>query len=155
MNRCLFGTRFSCGLGPGLVVAFAIFGLAGCSGPHPVLYPNSHFTAVGQEAAERDVAACKQMAKAAGAEPRTGQIGEVAGSTAVGAGIGAAGGAVGGAVIDMAGSGSTIGAASGAVWGLITGLWRVFTGDGERNQTSRRFIERCLTEKGYEVVGWE
>ncbi len=155
MNRCRFGVRPSCGRGPSLVVAFALFGLAGCSSPHPVFYPNPHFTAVGQEAAERDIAACKKLAEAAGAKPGGDQAGEVAGSTAVGAGIGAASGAVGGAVIGAAGSGSAIGAASGAVWGLLTGLWRAFTGDGERNQTSRRFVERCLTEKGYEVVGWE
>ncbi|MEW6247413.1 MAG: glycine zipper family protein [Nitrospirota bacterium] len=138
-----------------LLAVSAVVGLAGCSGSQPILYPDSHFKTVGREAAERDIDECKKSAEAAGAEPGAGQAGEVAGSTAVGAGIGAAGGAVGGAVVGAAGSGSAIGAASGAVWGLLTGLWHAFTDDGEPNQTYRRFVDRCLKEKGYEVVGWE
>jgi hypothetical protein len=155
MIRQVFGISPSCGRGRGLLAICVIFGLAGCSGPQPILYTNSHFNTVGREAAERDIDECKKSAEAAGAEQGAGRAGEVTGSTAVGAGIGAAGGAVGGAVVGAAGSGSAIGAASGAVWGLLTGLWHAFTGGGEPNQTYRRFVDRCLTEKGYEVVGWE
>jgi hypothetical protein len=125
----------------------------GCSGPAPVLYPNAHLKNVGEEAVEQDIAACREMAKDAGARERTGRGGQVATDTAVGAGVGAASGAVGGAISGSAGYGSMIGAASGAVWGLLTGLFR--SGNSQPNQAYVNFVNRCLTEKGYEVAGWQ
>jgi hypothetical protein len=125
--------------------------LSACAGPKPILYPNDHFKAVGQDTAKQDIAECREMAEAAGAKPGEGRAGQVAGNTAVGAGVGAAGGAVGGAILGAAGSGSAIGAASGATIGLLRGLFsRPRPGHGYIN-----FVERCLRERGYEPVGWE
>ncbi len=125
--------------------------LSACAGPKPILYPNAHLQAVGQDAAKEDIAQCREMAEAAGARPGEGKAGQVAGSTAVGAGVGAAGGAVVGAVLGAAGSGSSIGAASGATIGLLRGLFsRPRPGQGYIN-----FVDRCLKERGYEQVGWE
>lgn len=125
--------------------------LSACAGPKPILYPNAHLKAVGQETAKDDIAECRDMAEAAGAQEGEGRAGQVAGRTAVGAGIGAASGAVGGAISGAAGRGSLIGAASGATFGLLSSLFtRPNPGQGYIN-----FVDRCLTEKGYEPVGWE
>lgn len=133
--------------------------LTACSGAHPVLYPNAHLQLVGKEGAEKDIEACKQLAESAGAEEGSGNAGRVAGSTAAGAGIGAAAGAVGGAISDAAGHGSAIGAAigaaSGAAWGLLTGLFSAAFGPSHPPEAYTNFVNRCLKEKGYEVMGWQ
>jgi Glycine-zipper domain len=129
--------------------------LAACSTAHPVLYPNAHMQSVGKEIAAQDIEACRELAKAAGAEEGTGKAGRVATGTAVGAGVGAAAGAVGGAISGAAGRGSMIGAATGAVWGLLTGLFHAFAGPSQPNQAYTNFVNRCLQEKGYEVSGWQ
>ncbi len=129
--------------------------LTACSTAHPVLYPNAHVQSVGKDIAEQDIEACRQLAETAGAEEGSGKAGRVATGTVVGGGIGAASGAVGGAIVGAAGSGSMIGAASGAVWGLLTGLFYVIAGPPESSQAYRKFVDRCLQEKGYEVTGWQ
>lgn len=128
--------------------------LTSCGSAKPVLYPNAQYKTVGKETAERDIEDCRQLAETAGAEHGTGQAGRVATSTAAGAGIGAASGAVGGAISGAAGAGSAIGAASGAVWGLLTGLFSAAFGSSEPNAAYANFVNRCLQEKGYEVMGW-
>ena len=104
-----------------VVVMLAVW-LVGCSGPKPVLYPNSHFQTVGEEAAQHDIADCRKVAKAAGASSRGGKGSAIAGHTAVGAGAGAASGAVGGAIAGSASTGAMIGAATGATGGFLSGL---------------------------------
>ncbi|WP_447986082.1 glycine zipper family protein [Nitrospira sp. Nam74] len=137
--------------GTGSAICVLTLFLSACAGPKPILYPNDHFKTVGQDTATQDIAACREMAEAAGAKPGAGKAGQVAGSTAVGAGVGAAGGAVGGAIYGAAGHGSAIGAASGATIGLLRGLFsRPKPGQGYIN-----FVNRCLKERGYEPVGWE
>lgn len=127
--------------------------LSGCAGPSPVLYPNAQLKHVGREVADDDIAACRELAEEAGAKQQTSEAGQVATGTAVGAGVGAASGAVGGAISGAAGRGSMIGAASGAVWGLLSGLFR--SGRSEPSQAYVSFVNRCLSEKGYEVSGWQ
>jgi hypothetical protein len=137
--------------GTGSAICILIVLLSACAGPKPILYPNTHFKTVGQDAAKEDIAQCREMAEAAGARPGEGKAGQVAGSTVVGGGIGAASGAVGGAIVGAAGHGSMIGAASGATIGLLRGLFsRPKPGQGYIN-----FVDRCLRESGYETVGWE
>jgi hypothetical protein len=128
-----------------------VWGLAGCAGPAPVLYPNSHFQAVGQANAERDIADCRRLADAAGAAGGTGQGEAAAGGAVAGGAIGGAAGAAGGAVAGAPGTGAAIGAASGAAAGLVRSLFR---SDGP-SQAYRNFVDRCLRERGYEPVGWD
>ncbi len=135
---------------PFLIVSL-IVSLMACSGPQPILYPNRHLQTVGKEAAERDIAECRQMAEAAGADPGKGGAAHAATSTAAGAGIGAASGAVGGAVVGAAGTGSAVGAASGVVWGFLRWL---FSSPPPSN-AHMKFVNQCLAERGYEPVGWE
>jgi hypothetical protein len=119
--------------------------------PKPILYPNTHYQEVGVDRADRDIEECSQMAKDAGASPKRGKTGQVAGSTAAGGAIGSAAGAVGGAVVGHPGRGAMVGAASGATAGFLRGIFR-----GAPPSTAyKQFVDRCLRERGYEPVGWE
>ncbi|CAI8890767.1 glycine zipper family protein [Methylocaldum szegediense] len=135
----------------GLIVFAFVIALGGCATARPVLYPNEHLQNVGQAGAERDIADCKALAEAAGADTGTTGVGQAARGTIGGAAVGAASGAVGGAVVGSAGAGSAIGAASGAVAGLIRSLF----GRSGPDPTYRAFVNRCLQERGYDVVGWD
>jgi hypothetical protein len=127
------------------------FSLGGCAGPSPVLYPNSHYQAVGQSTAENDIAACRRLADQAGADRGSGQGKAAAGGAIGGGAIGGAAGAAGGAVAGAPGTGAAIGAASGAAAGLVRSLFR---SDGP-SQAYRNVVDRCLRERGYEPVGWD
>jgi len=122
----------------------------GCATSSPILYPNEHYTQVGESIADNDITDCENAAETAGAQSSQSSAGNAAKNTAIGAGIGAATGAVGGAVIGSAGSGSLIGAASGATAGLLR--W-IFT-PRKPNPAYINYVTRCLTEKNYDVIGW-
>jgi hypothetical protein len=135
-----------------ILAVVLVASLTACSTSRPVLYPNAHLQSVGQVAADRDIQECESTAKAAGVDRQTGATRDLAVGTAVGAGVGAAGGAVGGAISGGAGIGAAIGAASGAVVGLLGAIF------GRRSAPSAaytNFVDRCLSEKGYEPTGWQ
>jgi hypothetical protein len=44
-----------------------------------------------------------------------------------------------------------MGAAGGGTGGLIRGLYR----SRDLDPVQRRFVDKCLQEKGYEVIGWQ
>jgi hypothetical protein len=125
--------------------------LGACAGPSPVLYPNSHYQAVGQSTAERDIADCRRVADQAGANRGTGQGEAAAGGAVAGGAVGGAAGAAGGAIAGAPGTGAAIGAASGAAAGVVRSLFR---SDGP-SQAYRNVVDRCLRERGYEPVGWD
>jgi outer membrane lipoprotein SlyB len=120
-----------------------------CAAKRPALYPNARLEAVGAAAAQRDIDDCLQKAAAAGYTSNSG--GQVAGSSAVGAAAGAAVGAAVGAFAGGAGTGAAMGAAGGGTGGLIRGLFR----SRDLDPVQRRFVEQCLQEKGYQVIGWQ
>jgi outer membrane lipoprotein SlyB len=131
-----------------LLTAVLVSGLA-CAAKRPVLYPNAQVETVGAAAAQQDIDDCLQKAVAAGYTSDSG--GNGAGSTAIGAAAGAAVGAAVGAVAGRAGTGAAMGAAGGGTGGLIRGIF------GSRNlePVQRRFVDQCLKDKGYEVIGWQ
>ncbi len=131
-----------------LVIALA---MEGCASTRPVLYPNEHFNAVGADAADEEIEFCIDLAEAAGADSGGSDAGEAAANTAGGAAVGAASGAVGGAIVGAAGAGSAIGAASGATTRLLYWLF----GEEKRSPAFENFVNRCLAERGYEIVGWD
>jgi len=120
-----------------------------CAAKRPVLYPNAQVEAVGNAAAQQDIDDCLQKAAAAGYTSTS--AGKVAGSTAVGAATGAAVGAAVGAVAGRAGTGAAMGAAGGGTGGLIQGLF----GSRDLDPVQQRWVDQCLKEKGYEVIGWQ
>jgi outer membrane lipoprotein SlyB len=132
-----------------LLAGGAVLSIQACAAERPVLYPNARLQEVGAAAAQQDIDDCLRKAAAEGYTSTTG--GKAAGSTAVGAATGAAVGAAWGAVAGQAGTGAAMGAAGGGAGGLIRGIF----GSRNLNPVQRRFVDQCLKEKGYEVIGWQ
>lgn len=125
---------------------------AGCAHyQSPVLYPNAKLQAVGRPQAEADIAACRSLADdyvASGAATAK----EIGKDTAVGGVGGAAIGAVAGAVSGGgAGRGAVIGAATGATAGAVHGTAKSVG----PSPVYKGFVNRCLHERGYQVIGWQ
>ena len=133
---------------PALLLAVALIPVAGCAAKRPVLYPNYHLRMVGSEVADEDIDACMALARRYGAAEDKG--GKIAKDTAAGAAVGGATGAAVGAVVGNLGKGAAAGAAGGAAGALTRGVIR----SDRPDETFRRFVERCLREKGYEPIGW-
>lgn len=132
----------------GVLFGFLIMLTIGCSGPKPILYPNDHLKQVGPTQAELDIEECDQLAEEyVAANPGA----TVAGNTVVGGAAGGATGAVGGAISGGAGTGAAIGAAMGATVGLIRGLFQA----SQPSPVHKSFVNKCLSERGYESIGWE
>jgi outer membrane lipoprotein SlyB len=132
-----------------LLVGGVVASSLACAAKRPVLYPNARLQAAGAAAAQQDIDDCLQKAAAGGYAANAG--GKVAGSTAGGAVAGAAVGAAMGAFAGGAGTGAAMGAAGGGTGGLIRGLCR----SRNLNPVQRQFVDQCLKEKGYEVIGWQ
>lgn len=134
-------------------VLFTALLISGCSLTqksirHPDFYPNEHLRAVGQAQAHQDTRYCMSLADEYVKEPEKWK--DVATDSLGGAVLGTATGAVGGAIVGNTGRGVGIGAATGAIIGLVRGLQKA----GDPNPTYERFVEQCLSEKGYRVYGW-
>ncbi len=134
-----------------LIFLVLLLSLSGCSGARPVLYPNAELEKAGPEQAELDISSCEELAEQYVETSNAGE--QVAGQTVTGGAVGAASGAVGGAIAGSVGLGSAIGAAVGATQGLLRGIFS--SGGSDSNPTYRKFVNRCLKEKGYEPIGWE
>jgi hypothetical protein len=136
-------------LGAGSLVAALALGI-GCAS-RPVIYPMGGGTAqVDRVRLDQDIDDCTALARQHSREGSA-MARDAARSTAVGGAIGAATGAVGGAIWGSAGRGAATGAAVGATSGLLGSLFRRAPGE---DPVERRFVERCLTERGYDVIGW-
>ncbi|KPK18793.1 MAG: hypothetical protein AMJ67_08450 [Betaproteobacteria bacterium SG8_41] len=128
-----------------------VFALAGCATTQrPVLYPNAKLKRVGNEAAQWDVDDCMRMAEQYGVSPGGGE--KVARGAGEGAAVGGATGAVAGAiggrnVGEAAAAGAAIGGTAGAVRGAVR--------SDRPSQPYRGFVQRCLRERGYDVIGWQ
>ena len=135
----------------GFLVLMAALTFAGCAGTKkPVLYPNQHLNAVGQQQANADIEACMRAAEASGANAGKGE--ELAKGTAKAGAVGGATGAVVGAISSSSsvGRGAAIGGAGAATATLIGGAFDA----SEPTQVYIRFVEICLSEKGYQTIGW-
>jgi hypothetical protein len=132
-----------------LLAATLFLGACASSPKGPVFYPNAHMRNVGQAQAQRDTRACMALANEYGvATTKDGQIAKRAGQGGVLGGIG--GGAWGlfrGDAVERAAAGATAGAATGAAKGAFDST--------ELNPTYKSFVNRCLRERGYDVIGWE
>jgi outer membrane lipoprotein SlyB len=124
-------------------------GFFGCTAKRPVLYPNYHLTTAGQAAAEADIEYCLELARDYGAGAGKGE--QIAKDTATGSAVGGATGAAVGAVAGDFGKGAAAGAAGGAAGALTRSVIR----SGDPDPIYRRFVEKCLREKGYEPIGWK
>ena len=125
-----------------ILVGFLL--VIGCAS-RPQLYPNKKLQSVGKEQADRDIDDCKKLADNYLASGKGKAIASGAGSGAV---VGAAAGAVLGAFTGNLGRGALHG---GAVGGAVGGTSAAMSPD----QVKRNFVNRCLAERGYEVIGWD
>ncbi len=123
--------------------------MAACSKKRPVLYPNYTYKSAGESVAIADIDDCIQLAADHGHETDAGK--NVAVSTGKGAATGAAIGGAIGAVRGRTGRGLAAGAAGGGAGGLMRGAWK----SGDPDEIERRFVEQCLRDKGYQVIGWK
>ena len=126
--------------------ALALF-IAGCASapPRPVLYPNAVLQRTGPDAANTAIAACMQLADAADLNHSP-----VARDAGAGAVVGGAGGAAVGAVFGHPLRGLVAGAVGGAASGAARGAIR----GSEPSPLYRNYVNRCLRDKGYDVIGW-
>jgi len=132
----------------GLGIGLAALSM-GCAA-RPVVYSNAHAGGSAEARIERDVEECLTLARRHAREGRA--LGrDAARSTAGGAVVGGATGAVAGAILGSAGRGAATGAAVGATSGLLRTLFRSRSGD---DPVLRRYTERCLAERGHDVLGW-
>ncbi|NMM10025.1 MAG: glycine zipper family protein [Polaromonas sp.] len=139
-------------------IALILLSACAASGPNsasarPVLYPNATLNRVGEAQGQLEANACMSRAVAAGLAPtqNNNEIGRRAGEGAATAGVASAVGALitgrGGEGVLRAG---TAGAAIGGSAGAVSGAFH----NDRPNGTYRNFVHRCLSEKGFEVIGW-
>lgn len=116
----------------------------GCASK-PVLYPNAHYKSVGEQRAKSDVDQCMQESEVYLKNSKSKQVAKGAGSGAV---FGAIVGAVSGSLTGNLGRGAARGAAAGAVGGAAGAA-------ASPDVMKRRFVNQCLAEKNYRVIGWD
>jgi outer membrane lipoprotein SlyB len=125
---------------------------AGSPSAQPVFYPNATLNRVGEAKARDEAQACMARAADAGLTPEE-QTNAVARGAGKGAAMGGVAGAVGAlvrgrGVEGVVGSGAA-GAAVGGSVGAVGGAFHE-----KPSQTYRRFVQRCLSDKGFDVIGW-
>ena len=142
------------------LAAIALLGLAGCASSgegsamaRPVLYPNATLSRVGDAQGRMEVNACLSRAQASGLSPsqNSNEVGRRAGEGATTAGVAS----VVGALITGRGSEGVLraGAAGAAIGGSAGAVSGAFHND-RPNGVYRSFVQRCLSEKGFDVIGW-
>lgn len=120
----------------------------GCA-KRPVLYPNAYYEQVGEVVAQEDIDDC--IALAENADLDTNQAAEAAKKTGAGAAVGTATGAATGAIRGGAGTGALIGLVSGSIIGFFSWMF----GASEPDPVFVNYVDRCLSERGYESIGWK
>jgi outer membrane lipoprotein SlyB len=127
--------------------------VAGCSSSpkRPVLYPNQHLNRVGGPVSQQDIDACMRLARSSGVNVT--KDGEVGRKAASGAALGGVSTGVYGAVRGSSDVGNR--ALAGAAAGAATGAVRGGIQSTEQSPLFMKFVNKCLSEKGYSVIGWQ
>jgi outer membrane lipoprotein SlyB len=133
--------------------------LAGCAATgtqnpyaRPVLYPNAMLNRVGEGAARAEADACMARAQSAGLNPveQNNAVGQRAGQGAAVGGVAAAVGAlVTGRNLDSIFTSGLAGAAVGGSAGAVSGAMQ-----NRPSSLYRQYVQRCVSDKGFEVIGW-
>ena len=131
-----------------LVYIVIMLCVVGCGTKKPVLYPDTHLQAVGQDQAQFDINDCSAQADA---YVKSGAGSQMANDAVVAGTVGGATGAAAGAVWGSAGKGAAAGAAAGVTAAVTRGLFRA----KEPSPVYKGFVNRCLQEKGYSIIGWQ
>ena len=124
-----------------------VLALCACA-PKPVLYPNEKYNATPHEQVQADIADCRAKAKDF---VKTHKAEIVAAHTGTGAAFGALMGLVFGAFTGNYGRAVAEGAALGGASGAVHGGVQAATPDA----VERRFVDICLSNLGYQPIGWK
>jgi uncharacterized protein YcfJ len=118
--------------------------LASCAS-RPTLYPNDKLKSVDKETAKKDTEKCIHDADKYLESSEGKKIAKSAGAGAI---IGGAIGAVGGFFTGNIGGGLARGGAMGAAGGGAAGAI-------SPDELKHRYVNQCLADKGYQVIGWD
>ena len=136
--------------------ALFFFGVSMCMGcsnmqrkETPDLYPNEKLVHGGDAKARAAQSYCQSLADEYVQEPD--RFKEAMKGGAKGAVVGAGTGAIGGVIMkESVGRATGAGAAIGGIIGILSSLQET----GTHSPSYQRFVERCMSKEGYEVVGW-
>ena len=134
---------------PASVLVLLMLSLTACGYKKPVLYPNPHLEDVGRAQADSDIRDCMQRART--------YVKSTKGAEAVkrGARDAAAGAATGAAVSAVlgrdVGKSAAVGAAAGGAHGVTRGIFEA----AEPDPVFKKFVNRFLSERGFEIIGWQ
>ncbi|MCB9091979.1 MAG: cell envelope biogenesis protein OmpA [Halobacteriovoraceae bacterium] len=118
--------------------------LCGCSS-NPVLYPNQKYKKVGKEKAKRDIQVCKDESEEFLESSKGKQILKGAARGGIfGTIMGGVTGLITGDVGKGLAQGAVIGGAAGATAEAIS-----------PDELRRAYVNTCLRDKGYRVLGWD
>ncbi|MEK7858108.1 MAG: cell envelope biogenesis protein OmpA [Elusimicrobiota bacterium] len=131
-----------------VLLFFSAAAFCACAGPRPVLYPNDHFKTAGDQQVEADTADCRAQAKKYVKEHKKELV-------ARRTGWGAAGGAAMGAIVGAFTGDYARAASQGAAVGAAAGLGHGVAEASSPDAVHRRFVDLCLSEKGYQPIGWK
>lgn len=128
-----------------LFAIMLVLAVLGACASKPRLYPNPTLTSRGRAAGDADIDQCMKDADVYldSAEGR-----KIAKSAGFGAVVGGMAGAVSGLFSGNVGRGAAEGAAIGGVGGGTAGAL-------SPNELKRNFVNKCLADKGYQVIGWD
>ncbi|HMO17921.1 MAG TPA: hypothetical protein PKA63_06115 [Oligoflexia bacterium] len=130
-------------------IGFLLISACATGPARPQFFPNDHYRRVGAGVAEADSAQCMALADQYVQNPSQWQDATI--NTAGGAAVGAGAGAISGVIMKgQVGRATAAGAAIGGIVGVASSLAKM----GERNPSYDRFVEHCLQQKGYQIVGW-
>ena len=141
-------------LPPAILLLLSACATTGPNSPSakPVLYPNATLTRVGEAQGRLEADNCIAKAAQAGLSPdqKTNEVGRRAGEGAAIAGVASVVGAlITGRGSDVLRAGAT-GAAVGGSAGAVSGAFH----NDKASPVYRQFVQRCLSEKGFDVIGW-
>lgn len=110
----------------------------------PVLYPNQTYRNRGEEVAKADTEKCLAEAETFLKSSKGKAIVKDAGrGSLVGGAIGIVSGLFSGDMIGSIGRGAAVGATAGGAASAVS-----------PDQLKQAYVNRCLSKKGYEVMGW-
>ena len=121
----------------------------------PVLYPNAAYKSMGDQAAKQHLSQCVAQAQASGLSPGNDRHGVAAGAK-MGAAVAGVTGAVTGLVLGRGHVNDALKyGAQSAVIGAAAGATRGAMSPQQANPVFRQFVQRCASERGLEVIGWQ
>jgi hypothetical protein len=129
------------------------FLLSSCSSYRPILDPHGRYLQVGEAQAEDDIDECKKEAEDYLDKFKAERAAREAGRKAVVGGVvGAGTGILFGGNLRSTLIGSAIGAGIGAAMG---GLSVMGEDNVKPDQMKQRYMGRCLSKRGYSIIGWK